>query len=215
MGKIIELNKTFMDLLDPNVRIAESESIQSISESPAELAATFRKNDLASYIKKEGGDGVRFYPAMHNNELIMVAVATNGLNDLVDSGRHCLACNIDGPVPIESAEPIDEIPMVPLEYAGSLIRGEGSEPEMVETLNRIRQIELSPHGLKVLFDQDLISNMEYDNIFLEVVDLKLSDTEDTKRSIHSTFRNQDENVFNAVSMLPCPPNCGDIYANSI
>ncbi len=222
MRKLIRVNRSFIDFMNPNLGFVDNDFVQTFKESPIEITATVNKADLAAFFEREGGNGIRFYPAMNDNKLIMVAVATQGFDDLIGPNRYCLVCNEDGPVQVEGMQQIGGISMLPTDSAKSLIDGEGSESSMVDMLKQIRQTNLSRYGLKVLFDQDFILNKnqdftlerDYDNILFEVVDLKMNDMEETKRSMHCTFRNQNENVYNAISMLPCPPHCGDVYANS-
>ena len=217
MGKTIELNMSFDDLRDDRIRIADEDNIISHSEDESDLSAIFSKSDLTALLNQsENSDGIRIYPAVNNNQLIMLAFATRGINDIIGDDRYCLARNAEGPVPVNGSEEVGQIQMVPTDIALHLINGVGSGREILDQLDNIRQKHLSTHGLKVIFDRNFIIDNVYDDVIFEVVDLKLKDHDEEKRTITANFRKNtssehDLSIYERISMLPCPPNCGGVY----
>jgi hypothetical protein len=204
MGKTVEVNLTLSNLLDDKFRVAGETHIQSISDSPSDLTASFSEDSLKALLAMDNCDGIRMYPAVNNNELIMIAWGTNGKDDLIGPDYFCLASNDQGTVSINGAVTVEGVEQVPTALASALVSGNGSGTKIVDDLNKVRY----QTGLKVLFDGSFFTDQDFDEIMFEVIDVKLSDTDELKRTIIGTAKYKNDEVFSRMSFLPCPPNCG-------
>ncbi len=222
MGKTIEVNLSYSDLLSRKNKLMKAGNHLFPSEGTTDLRASFSKKNLEALLNINGCDGFRLYSAAFNNELIMIAVGTKGEDDLFAPHHFCLASNQQGAISVQGIMPKEGVDKIPFETAKILYRGGGSDKNIMDKLNEVRTIEGYKEKLKVLFDKTAFfqDHNDYDDVLFELVDLTFtanttSDSSDTARTIIGTINKDGRPISTSMSMLPCPPNCGGIYANEI
>ena len=214
MGKTITFHNTISEanIHDNSVRYINGNMIDSVEGSNADLEAQFNSAEIDAVINTQNADGIRFYPAAYNNELIMLAFPTRGNNDLVGTNIFCVACNVNGSIEVDGGEYVNGVHCIrSSEEAYKLVDGEGSDESVVDRLRELREMPQSTQKFKARFDSDFFREREYDQIRFEILDMNFHDYEGRWRSVASTLMKDGHLTFNAISMLPCPPNCGGVY----
>lgn len=215
MGKTIRINMTLDEVKEKIHAVANLEDIQEISDEPSELTAIFSKRELDTFFRMNECDGFRLYPAIYKNEVIMVAIPALGIDDLIDQKHFCLASNKHGALDVEGALEEDDVRLLPQSRVYEMLHGADNNDSVVDELRKIRftHTHNTNRGLKALFKKESFDDKEDQKFIFEVVDLDLKEARgSTTRTIRFIDDLTKGEVINEISLLPCPPNCGGVYA---
>jgi len=215
MGKTIRINMTLDEVKEKIHAVANHEDIQEISEEPSELTAIFSKRELDAFFEKNECDGFRIYPAIYQNEVIMVAIPALDIDDLIDPRYFCLASNRRGALDVDGAIQVGDVRLLPQTRVYDMLHGADNNNSVVDELRKIRftHTHNTDRGLKALFKKASFDGREDQDFIFEVVDLDLKNARGTTtRTIRFIDHLTNGDVINEISLLPCPPNCGGVYA---
>ena len=173
------------------------------SDTTNNLSVTFVKEHLEDLLEIPNCNGIKMYPGVENNELVMVAVpAAAPCEDLSDVSHFCFTGYRDDSIHTTSR-------MSSVEEASGMKSASNSNEESGINLWKIIDLNLGSQskGLNVYFPNSFILGMNGDSIRFDVVELEFSDNagSPTYRSIIARASNSNEKKL---SFLPCPPNCG-------
>lgn len=172
------------------------ESSDQTSNTPM-LSAIFEKEIIEALLKMTNCAGLRIYPGIKNNELVMIAGGVdNENNDMSGLANFCGTGFSEGQAEISS-----------LTESRNIILATGQdEGDLLNSLRTLQTVEGSSRVFKAFFGRSFLENIldTSDQIKFEVAEISFSDNQ-----VHRTIIGKGMNATeNHASLLPCPPNCG-------
>lgn len=178
-------------------KIVSVQSSDSTSDSP-NLSVIFEKIIIQTLISGNiGCVGLRFYPGIKDDKLVMIAGAVNNNNDdMSDGANFCATGFAEGGARISS---IDESRAI-------ILANDANETETLGQLKVLQNVNNSNRVFKAFFDNNFLNSLleNSEQLKVEVAEITFDDAV-VNRTMVVTVPSSDE--INA-SLLPCPPNCG-------
>lgn len=171
-----------------------------------DLFAVFNKSTIEDLLAVNGCAGIRFYPGIKGDELVLIATCVDNMyNDMNEGNNGKCACGYSN-VSVESHE--TTIP----ESREIILAKDHPETSNLANLRLLQQVGDSPNKFKAYFDRAFFNNHfeSSSRVRFDVAELSFFGDGETKRTIAATFLDIPSTTTSA-SLLPCPPNCGGDY----
>ncbi len=179
------------------------------SPSSPDLFAIYSKSTIDELLDVKGCVGIRFYPAIKEDELVLIATCVDDLNNDMNelNGGKC-ACGYSNPLVESHDSSISDSKNMILatDHPGS------SNLDDLHFLQFVETDSTDTQKFKAYFDQEFFKSNFGDapSVRLDVAELNFSGDNEIIRTIAATFLNGSPTPTTA-SLLPCPPNCGGDY----
>ncbi|MFK8008626.1 MAG: hypothetical protein AB8H03_19865 [Saprospiraceae bacterium] len=174
-----------------------------------DLFAIFNKSTIDELLAVPGCVGIRFYPGIKDDKLVLIATCVDDLyNDMNEINNGKCACGYSN-LAVESHET-----MVPESRNWILAKGHPETPNLsnLKIIQKVKTPLGTSENFKAYFDKVFFNNNfgSANRVRFDVAELKFFGDGETKRTIAATFLDVPSTTTSA-SLLPCPPNCGGDY----
>lgn len=177
-------------------------SMANASSTTPDLFATFSKTTIEELLAVDNCQGIRIYPAIKENELLLIAGCVDSNNrDLIGTNATC-GCGYSNPAVDSHTEDLVE--------SKKMIRADDHpETPIKQHLRTLQNVNGSNLIFKAYFDRAFFKDhfTTSDKVRFDISEINFNGNGKTFRTVSAMFLNAPSLQIHA-SLLPCPPYCG-------